>query len=521
MGGKMKKEVTPLVLQYILPDDWDEAEKEKNPISAKEVVEAIKGGKRVEIKNAVIEGDFILKSANVEGEITIQQTKIKGHVDWSYATFKQVLSFENSLFETDAIFTVAAFEKDILLNGATFKGEANFGNARIGGDAEFTEVRFKQLANFNSAHIEGSAFFRPATFEGDADFVSARIGGNADFEKAVFKQKFSLNNAQIEKFAFFKNATFEGEADFGLTRIGFNAEFDDAVFKQKFSFNSVKIEGFAFFKRATFEGEADFKSARIGGNAEFDDAVFKQKFSFNNAQIGGGTYFPGTIFADNVSFQDTSFKAIFFEYDGKVMAPLQANIDLSGCKYDRIQPISIWEDLMRHLKPYDRQPFTQLEKTFRKSGEDELANDVYYERKRRESGQKKLRKRSSAWLMDRFHWLLTGYGVRLYYLIGWIVLLLAIGTVIFHLNGAVVPNPNIKSPPEFGSQNTLSYLEAFWVSISTFLPVDIPSGADWKPSSQIIWLLSMKFTTFATMLKLSGWILVPVGVAGISGILKR
>jgi hypothetical protein len=124
----------------------------------------------------------------------------------------------------------------------------------------------------------------------------------------------------------------------------------------------------------------------------------------------------------------------------------------------------------------------------------------------------------SALLLDRFLFWFTGYGVRLYRLLGAIVPILIIGTLIFHLEGAVTPE---QLPSMMSSQVTLPCWEAFWVSLNTFLPIEIPSGADWKPSSQIIPLLGIKFTTFATLLDLAGWILVPLGVAGIAGLLKR
>jgi len=290
---------------------------------------------------------------------------------------------------------------------------------------------------------------------------------------------------------------------------------------------------------------------------------------------------------------------------------------------------------MEHLGPYDRQPFTQLEETFRQAGKDKLADDVYYERKCREyteniairkylfswdcvpgDDDEKLRKflkddldigwteyaeirksddgktlsiskdekRSEiildaikkketlkisdgrtfylnvkkkhgkrniyrtwgawlhsalrkhgswcallqtafrnlgAWVMDLFLRLFTGYGVMLYRLLGLIIPILIIGTVIFNLDGAVVLRPDIHPPPVVKPQD--SYFEAFWVSLNTFLPLGIPSGADWKPSSQIIPNIPVyiKFTTFATFLDLAGWILVPIGVAGIAGLLKR
>jgi hypothetical protein len=169
---------------------------------------------------------------------------------------------------------------------------------------------------------------------------------------------------------------------------------------------------------------------------------------------------------------------------------------------------------MEYLDPYDRQPFTQLEETFRRAGKDKLADDVYYELKCRESDQKTLRN-PGAWLLDHFLWLFTGYGVRLHRLSVFIALILLIGTIIFHFEGAVEPKLDMQPLPH------LPYWEAFWVSLNTFLPVEIPSGENWIPSSKIIRVLGIRFTTFATLLKLAGWILIPVGIAGISGILKR
>ena len=44
-----KKEITPTLLRYVLPDDCSDEYKEANAIAAKEVIEAIKDGKDVEI----------------------------------------------------------------------------------------------------------------------------------------------------------------------------------------------------------------------------------------------------------------------------------------------------------------------------------------------------------------------------------------------------------------------------------------------------------------------------------------
>ncbi|RCV63091.1 Pentapeptide repeat-containing protein [Methanophagales archaeon] len=646
--------------------------------------------KEANFNGAQIEESAFFKSATFEGKADFISARIGGTADFTGAEFKQQAIFSRAQIEESAFFNPATFkgeanfgsarigsnaefteavfkkkasfnraqiEESAFFNLATFEGNADFISARIGSTADFTGAEFMKQAIFNGAQIEESAFFNPATFEGDADFISARIGSTAEFTGATFKQQASFSSAQIEESAFFNPATFKGEANFGSARIGSNAVFTGAVFKGRASFNSVErlfkrfpllftrakpkgrasfngaqIEGDALFKSTIFD-EVDFGSARIGSNAEFQGAEFKQQVYFNSAQIERESHFEGTIFDNDVSFQDSTLKTVFW---GEPNVQFSKNIDLRGCIYDRFQPISFWKQLMEHLGPYDQQPFTQLEETFRRAGKVRLANDVYYMRKCREyteniairmylfswdcvpgDDDEKLRKflkddldigwtenaeirksndgktlsiskdekrseiildaikkkatlkisdgrtfylnvkkkqgklniyrtwgawlhsalrkhgawgawlrsalrKHGAWLFDRFHWMLTGYGVRYYRLLFTIVPILIIGTIIFHLEGAVTLD--IQPHSMMSSHAALPWSEAFWVSLNTFLPVvEIPSGADLEPSSLIIPVLGIKFTTFATLLVLAGWILVPVGVAGdvISGLLKR
>ena len=168
--------------------------------------------------------------------------------------------------------------------------------------------------------------------------------------------------------------------------------------------------GAVFFKQVAFEGEADFISVRIGSNAQFTGAKFEKRANFNSAHIERESHFERTIFTNDISFQNAFLKTIYF---GESEFQFHTKIDLIGCIYDRIDPAPFWKQLMEHFSPYDWQPFTQLEETFRRAGNDKFANDVYYKRKRRESAQKTI-ENPGTWLIDRVLWLSTGYGVRLY-----------------------------------------------------------------------------------------------------------
>jgi hypothetical protein len=58
------------------------------------------------------------------------------------------------------------------------------------------------------------------------------------------------------------------------------------------------------------------------------------------------------------------------------------------------------------------------------------------------------------------------------------------------------------------------------VSVHQFLPVDIPSGTDWKPTGKRV-MYVIPVHLFASILKIAGWIFVPLGVAAVTGLLRR
>jgi hypothetical protein len=580
------REITEHCYRYILPKVSPEEEQEVEPIPAQEVIQAVKTGKSIEIINAVIEGPLTLESIAVTGKIAIKGTRIKGRFDFSYAECKQVLDFHSTTFLSEVNFTGATITKDIILQKTTFHEKADFTDMivegalygesckflnevdftaaqikrravfikgifeniamftgfNISGTAYFHSTTFLKAANFGSAHIKGRAIFEGAIFEDNFDFASGRIGACAEFKNSLFKKNAVFHRTQIEESAFFQNTNFEGDVDFGYIRIGSNAEFNGAVFHKTAIFNSAIVEGHTLFnsgssagsqndeqvlpKPTIFKGKADFSSVVFLGGATFLGARFFENVDFFASRIDMNAGFTDVVFFKNVDFLNASFGTLFFsKYNsGDMNNQFNGRIDLRGCTYNRFEPISVWEQLMEHLYPYHRQPYTQLENTLLLIGEDQLAKKVYYKRKCTEFSIFKKRN-PLIWLGDRFLWLLTGYGVKLWRLLLAIVLILAIGTLIFQLKGAVEPNNFQQMLSAFKSNTetriySIGVLESFWVTLKLFLPIPIAAGATWLPSSEVLFGI-VSFTAIATFLQLAGWILVPLAVAGLSGWLKR
>jgi uncharacterized protein YjbI with pentapeptide repeats len=273
------------------------------------------------------------------------------------------------------------------------------------------------------------ADFQGASFEGEANFGAVHIESQAVFKGAIFKQKASFYDGQLEADAFFDSATsedeaqgasFEGEANFTAVHIGGIADFTGATFKQEASFSGAQIQDSAVFNSASFLGEADFTGVRI---------------------VIGDLLLRETSFTKRVRLINASFRTIFVAPSGsehlQTSFGQEAQLDLRGCTYDRIHPVSAWRKLMCLQQPYSREPFTQLEQWLRRAGHDDEAAEVYYARRLRELQQKK--KWRPAWITDMLLRYLTGFGVRVSWLSWYIISILVAGTIIFSLDGVLEP----------------------------------------------------------------------------------
>src|SRR5262249_30419844 len=72
--------------------------------------------------------------------------------------------------------------------------------------------------------------------------------------------------------------------------------------------------------------------------------------------------------------------------------------------------------------------------------------------------------------------------------------------------------------------HTLSRAESLGVSVTYFLPVDVPVGTCWQATRNpavIVGGKQISFLLWATLLRLAGWIVVPLGVAALGGLFRR
>lgn len=491
-------------------------------------------------------GDGLVASFFMSGA-SFLCARLQNNAEFDGVSFVGDTTFDHFEVARNAYFR-PAFDGDGRSVPAIFCGVADFVGAHIHGDAEFTGAIFWRKVRLESIHVEGNAFFdncfdsytapvretSPVVFIDEVNLVSAHFRHRATFDRAVF-----LGPARFE------SADFEGAALFNGTYFGDGADFTGANFGQ-----------YAKFAESTFETAADFTSTRVGG------AAF-----FTQAKMFGPT-----------SFKAASFKSLEFEVvkPGGGRRVFGGDLDLSGFTYELISMNEdLLDDIFASMRVYNRQPLTQLERVLRNIGQDDLADNTYLKRRAKERAAKWERVKKNfkgltsqlppphdappgpppaaegapslgralnaltGWLFDRAQSSVGNYGIRPFNRLLFISLgVLLIGAVMFWQEGAVVPREKDGRAAAAASGGApaapaptpakLNFTQALGVSFNQFIPiVQIPSGSTWKPSERLIplpWGWKFDYFSYAfygTLHSLLGALLVPLGVAALTGVLHR
>jgi uncharacterized protein YjbI with pentapeptide repeats len=446
--------------------------------------------------------------------------------------------FSGTVFEGDV-----SFEQDPggTSGAAEFGGNADFTGADIRGQFSFQGVVVRGNGSFNGAIVKSDAYFNSETrgsggcsIEGEADFIGLQVGGDAAFDDARFGKGVALKRARLLQNGYFRRCRFKGVAEFAGIDISGDFQVNDSEFQDGVNFQGARFRGEAQFQATQFGGQAIFVDCEFAALALFSGETSEhptqfKSVTFEHSRFLGNARFEKCLFAGPAIFADASFRSLILEQE---LPQFSSTLNLSGCKYERI--VTNWEHLLfikgeSRLAPYDREAGIQLESTLRKIGDDKKATDLYLRRKSVERRQKLRRHEYLPWLADVMYKVFANYGVRPRALLLSAALLVAVGTFIFSFPSTVVlaqPKKGDFKPPVAWSS-----AKALGVSIHQFLPIDVPVGSEWKPSPELLDVTvaghrvascCIRPTFLATvLLRIPGWILVPLAVASLAGVLRR
>jgi uncharacterized protein YjbI with pentapeptide repeats len=435
-------------------------------------------------------------------------------------------------------------------SGARFESSADFSRLHIEGDALFNSVKsarvsFAADANFSNMVVDGVAEFsadedgNSAQFEGDASFNHTRFGPLITFDRAQFKKKAEFDGMRVDGSAVLR-ADFQGATSMISVRIQAQAVFDGAHFGGPAAFDDLRVDGPILFNA----GE-DGKPISFDSRATFSGAIFKGFVEFIRVEFKGGVEFSATRMESDASFEYSKFyeSAVFSGAyirnakfrpditdhipDGR--AQFYGTVDFRGFSYEQISVA--WNELFDRLSPYDRQVYIRFEEYLRETGDDRAANRVYISRRLAERRQMALTDDRWGQFSDGLYRVVANYGVRPFRLIGYTLVLLALGTWIFLPTGSVTLRKDAAELPS-RNQDSWSVFDAFGVSLHQLLPIEIPLGSQWQPSDKpqhlnmmvagrTLQIGTVRPSFVATILRIAGWILAPLALAAVTGVLRR
>ena len=534
------------------------------------------------LDNATIKGKLDLRHRVISVAVALTNCIFTDEVDLRYCEFKQCIDFSGNRFKGDfnsgdetRSFTI--YQKDLICNNTVFEGGASFNGARCEGSGYFHNATFENREEnidfahatfgvnldcigttfkggviFNNLHCEESGFFKNAQFENreeNIDFAHATFGVNLDCTEARFKGGASFNNLHCEGFGFFKNAQFENrEENIGFVHATFNhLECTGAIFKGGASFNGLQCEGAGFFKNAQFENaetEIIFAYATFGVNLECQNAIFAGGVNFLNIQISGKAVFWETKFQNSVNFNGATIHNLLLPRDSDASDSFpfeKKDIDLRRCTFDIFEGTKEQQkQIVEAQSPekFSQDPYLQFERYYRSIGDEAYAKKIYYD------GQCALRKNALnrknpeiqwSWWKRISDWVLcwtVGYGVRMWLSFLWIFLFLCAGAVVFWSNGALVPknaksintgSSAVEQPDKADEAAQTGNKDKFfthlchrlWYSLDLFIPIvnlRIVEGYKrfhgWRAAYGVFHIVM-------------GWILVPLLIASLSGVIKK
>ena len=359
------------------------------------------------------------------------------------------------------------------------------------------------------------------------------------------EQRASFNGMQVGEVAFFEKAVFPGPVDFVGVKVTGQFNADAAQFtkaEQPANFNRMQVGETAFFRKVVFAGpvsitDANFRNLWIEGSNEIASSwlslnmdrtvinrelrimhITLQKLLARALQVESLANLSGLTITGKAALQYGSFATLVFSDVSKLTTP-KTVVLLDGMTYQHLDIGSgegtallqeeKWQDLLALVdkSAYSASVYLTLETFFRQRGYSKQADAVFVAQKRRERTEVLGGPRRVAWWKNIVLDKVTGYGRHPEWSMLWSMLVVGIGSLVFYKRGVMEP---------YKTDDAARPYNAFWYSFDLFAPViNLEAANVWRPKETDRWR-----TLYMRVQRIMGWLLVPLGLAAWTGILK-
>jgi hypothetical protein len=354
------------------------------------------------------------------------------------------------------------------------------------GDVDFSWSSFAKGLNLSSGDFEKNVTFRGLEAKGPFRGLGIKFSGEEEVD---------LSDLKVDHIVKFSGAVFRSEANFAFSRVG-DIDCEEAVFHEKARFDYVRIEGYANFTDTIFDGPVWFQNSYVGGSFELDGTCFNQKRVPEDRRID----MTNLVIKGTLKFTPKKW-------------PTQG-IHQSGIQYASWEPHNLTLELVERAE-FDPQVYTNLENILRSTGRVADADRVGMAKKREERGKLKWWDVSYWWSVLLY--LFVGNGYHPEWALIWSILIVLFGVLLFQRRRMIPQTRDGEPVPTDGEERHPSRrYSPIWYSLDLFVPaVNLETAQFWMPARDERFLLF-----WMRIQRILGWIIVPVGLLVISGIVK-
>ena len=201
-------------------------------VKADEIVKGMAGGKAMQIRNAVIDGDLDFSKAGNAFPVNsaVFETQINGNVYFEKCVFKGNVKAENVRFVSNLIFLENEFQKEVLFQNSSVFGTVNFSKSVFKGNAVFANMAvWAKNSYFSEMKASGRFSLEGSDFHGNLSMMNSEFAGLFSLQET-----FVLGNLQGS------NSKFNGNTDFSSLNVLQRAIFRYAGFKKEPDFSESK-----------------------------------------------------------------------------------------------------------------------------------------------------------------------------------------------------------------------------------------------------------------------------------------
>ena len=290
-----------LFVRHFSPD-CTKPERAAQAVPAAEILAALKAGKGVSIRNAVVSGNLLLTRLQsvplasvslppsvladlvtrvtevrvISGPVEIRDSVVDGILDTQLKPdmVEHRMLGDMVVIQGPVTFRGTTFAKDVDLSRTIFVGPVESAETVFLGDALFLSCIFAKPVTFEKTAFAGNTRYYQAVFHEPVTFLRAGFSGLTNFLSVTFKKESSFSRAYFKMGTGFSGSRFEGISDFSESLFEKNAFFSHAVFAAD-----------TYFRRATFRGEANFSDAAFKAKDDFAKVFYQQEPNFTRAKF--------------------------------------------------------------------------------------------------------------------------------------------------------------------------------------------------------------------------------------------